>query len=192
MVTTLNAAKVTDMVRRLLGVTTDAFDALVVGCEPGALGTVMVPYLDGERTPNLPDATGWLGNLRSDTTPETVARAAVEGVLCGLLEGRDLITRQGVEEERRLILTGGAARSVAYRQVLADLSGREVWVCPIAESGAAGAAVQAASALTGKPIDTVAQRWAVPLELAARSRDDGQGVRAAYRGALRRVDFGDR
>ena len=83
-----------------------------------------MPYLDGERTPNLPRATGSLFGLRSDVTPAVVARAAIDGVLCGLLEGGDILATHGVRSDGRLILTGGAARSRAYRQALADFTGR--------------------------------------------------------------------
>ncbi|HWU62847.1 MAG TPA: FGGY family carbohydrate kinase, partial [Ensifer sp.] len=89
MVTTLNSAKVTDAFRRLLNVDVETFDVMALSTEPGSRGVVLVPYLDGERTPNLPDATGTLAGLRSDVEPGQLARAAVEGVICGLLEGGD-------------------------------------------------------------------------------------------------------
>jgi xylulokinase len=185
MVTTLNAAKVTDAVRRLLGLDTASFDALVLDTPAGAGGLVLVPYLDGERTPNLPRATGRLSGLRSDVTPGQFARAAVEGVLCGLLEGLDLLRAAGVVGgPGRLVLTGGAARSRAYRQVLADLAGRPVLVCPLAEAAAAGAAVQAAAALTGRAVADQAAAWRPTLELAAEpSVIDTAAVRTAYRAA---------
>src|ERR1700736_2475148 len=116
MMTTLNAAKVTDTFRRLLGVTPDQFDTLALSAPAGADGATLVPYLDGERTPNLPTATGQLVGLRNTATPATLARASVEGVLCGLLEGGDCLKRHGVSDRGRLILTGGASRSRAYRQ----------------------------------------------------------------------------
>lgn len=189
MVTTLNAAKVTDTMRRLLGVTTDQFDDLALSTPAGAGGLVLVPYLDGERTPDLPQATGSIFGLRTDATPALLARAAVEGVLCGLLEGGDRLAREGVTSEGRLILTGGAARSRSYRQVLADLTGRMVWTSPISEAAAGGAAVQAAAALTGRSAAAIAAEWAAPLVLVAepdpvqssRARD----VRDAYRMAIR-------
>ena len=85
MITTLNAAKVTDFFRRLFGVDTKRFDAMALAAEPrGSGGVIVVPYLDGERTPNLPGARGQVMGLRSDTTPGQIGRAAVEGVLCGL------------------------------------------------------------------------------------------------------------
>lgn len=178
MITTLNAAKVTDAFRRLLGLTTERFDELALSAPAGAGGLVLVPYLDGERTPDRPDATGALLGLRTDATPALVARAALEGVLCGLLDGGDRLAAAGVGAEGRLILTGGAARSRSYRQVLADLTGRTVWTSPMVEAAAGGAAVQAAAALTGRPSAEIAAAWAPELTAVAEP-DPAQGARAA-------------
>lgn len=167
MVTTLNAAKVTDTFRRLLGATVDEFDALALSAPAGSDGLVLIPYLDGERTPNLPFARGTLSGLSTATSRACLARAAIEGVVCGLLEGGELLKRNGVAADGRLIVTGGGSRSRSYRQILADLTGRSVWICPIAETAAAGAAVQAAAALTGTPSQDIAAAWAKPLECVA-------------------------
>jgi xylulokinase len=187
MITTLNAAKVTDCFRRLLGVEPERFDALALEAGMGADGLVLVPYLDGERTPNLPLATGQLTGLRSNTTPAAVARAAVEGVLCGLLDGRDFLREAGPAMNGRLILTGGAAKSRAYRQILADLTGEPVRRCALHEAAANGAAVQAAAAFTGRTAATVAADWAPPLEIAAEPQPgvDATVARAAYRVAAK-------
>ena len=192
MVTTLNAAKVTDTFRRLLGLSTDSFDELALACPPGANGLVVVPYLDGERTPNLPNATGTIRGLRTDMTPAHMARAVVEGVLCNLLEGGDRLKSAGIRNDGRLILTGGAARSRAYRQILADLTGRSVWISPMVESAAAGAAVQATAALTGSDIRDISESWALPLECVAEPAQERaacrEDVRAAYRKVAKAVD----
>ena len=190
MITTLNAAKVTDFFRRLFGVDTQRFDAMVLAAEPGSGGVVIVPYLDGERTPNLPQATGQVTGLRSDTTPGQIGRAAVEGVLCGLLDGRDRLRAAGARMDGRLILTGGAARSHAYQQLLADLTGETVYVSALAEAAAAGAAVQAAAALAGRTTEAIAREWAPDLVHAAdpRSHVDAAAIRGAYRRAAERVE----
>ena len=167
MVTTANSAKVTDTFRRILNVDTATFDAMALATEPGARGVVLVPYLDGERSPNLPDATGTLRGLRSDLMPGQLARAAVEGVICGILQGGDALIAHGLPHEDRLIVTGGASRSAAYRQILADLTGRQVWTCDLAEGAAAGAAVQAAAALTGRSTAEVAADWAPACSVVA-------------------------
>jgi len=162
---------------------------MALAAEPGAAGIVVIPYLDGERTPNLPGSTGQVQGLRSNTSPGQIARAAVEGVLCSLLEGRDLLRAAGAQMTGRLILTGGAARSRAYQQVLADLTGQPVYLSRLDEAAGAGAAVQAAAALTGRAIQSVARGWAPDLTLAAtpQPRIDAGAIRAGYREAAARV-----
>lgn len=121
LVCTLNATKVTDTMARLLGVDSSGLDALALAAPPGAGGLVLVPHLDGERTPNRPDATGTLTGLRTDASREQLARAAVEGVVCNLLAGADELTRWVPNlATGRIFLIGGGARSAAYRQVVAD------------------------------------------------------------------------
>jgi xylulokinase len=157
LVCTLNAAKVLDAVARLLGVDHAAFDALVLAAEPGAGGSVLLPYFDGERTPNLPTATGTWTGLRSDVTREQLARAAVEGVVCGMLEALDALRRHAPVES--VTLTGGAARSAAVRRVFAMLCDLPVVTADADEAVASGAAVQAAAVATGSSHAEVAARW---------------------------------
>jgi xylulokinase len=88
---TLNATKVTEAVRNLLVVDHEGLDMLAQQAGPGAGGLTFLPYLDGERTPNRPDATGVLAGLRSDVTRADLARAAFEGVVCGLLDAYDAL-----------------------------------------------------------------------------------------------------
>ncbi|MDR1875095.1 MAG: hypothetical protein LBQ90_08820 [Synergistaceae bacterium] len=181
MVTTLNAAKVTDEFRRLLGVDAATFDEMALSAPPGSGGLTLLPYLDGERTPNLPFARGSLHGLRTDATREELARAAVEGVVCGLLEGRDALVKSGVRFGGRFILTGGAARSRSYRQILADMTGEEILTCTVPETVAAGACVQAAAAFFGVETAEMSERWAFPLELAAvPSEKRDESVRTKY------------
>jgi xylulokinase len=180
---TLNAAKVTDAMARLLDVSHGELTDLALAAPAGAGGVVLVPYLDGERTPNRPDATGSIVGLRSDVSREQLARAAFEGVVCGLLDALDAVGAAGVHTDGRLLLVGGGARSAAYRQVLADLSGRPVTVVDEGDHVAAGACVQAAAALTGAEPSEVAASWArgqgtvIDPDLAV----DREAVRAAYR-----------
>jgi len=149
LVCTLNATKVTDAIAGLLGVEAMRLDALALDASAGAGGVTVVPYFDGERTPDRPDATGTISGLRSDVTREQLARAAYEGVVCGLLEALDALGAVGVDIGGRLLLLGGGARSPAFRRVLADLAGRPVTVPAPREHVATGACVQAAAALHG-------------------------------------------
>jgi xylulokinase len=158
LVCTLNATKVTEAVRRLLGIDHEQLDRLALAGGPGAGGLTLLPYLDGERTPDRPNASGVLAGLRSDVQREQLARAAVEGVVCGLLDGLDALTALA-PSGGQLILVGGGARSRAYRQVLADLSGRDVLVPSIREQVATGACVQAAATATSVEPADVAEAW---------------------------------
>jgi sugar (pentulose or hexulose) kinase len=115
LVCTFNAARVLDATARMLGVSLDELSRLALSTAPGADGLVLVPYLDGERTPNRPDATGALHGLTGrNTTPAHLARAAVEGLLCGLADGLadglDALRSQGVEVSRALLVGGEHGR----------------------------------------------------------------------------------
>src|SRR5690606_32024620 len=104
LVCTLNAARLLSATAGMLGTDLAGLDRLALAAEPGAGGLVLLPYLDGERTPDLPDATGTLTGLtRAAMTPENLARAAVEGMLCGLADGVDALRAQGVPVRRVLL-----------------------------------------------------------------------------------------
>ncbi|GIH27474.1 xylulokinase [Acrocarpospora phusangensis] len=148
LVCTLNAARVLDATARILGVGTDEFSELALSAPAGADGLVLVPYLEGERTPNRPDATGSVHGLRlANATPAHLARAAVEGMLCGLGDALDAL---GITPNR-ILLIGGGARSAAVRQIAPSVFGCSVRVPPPGEYVADGAARQAAWLLAGTP-----------------------------------------
>lgn len=186
LVCTLNATLVTDAVARLLGADRAHFDALALAASAGAGGVTLVPYFDGERTPDRPDATGMLTGLRSDVTPEQVARAAVEGVVCSLLGGLDALRDAGVAVDHgRLLLVGGGARSAAFRQVLAGLAQRVVVVPDGNEHVALGACVQAAARQSARPIAEVQAAWGLGAGTVVDPEPgvDAVSVRAAYASA---------
>jgi xylulokinase len=161
LVCTLNATKVTEWAVGLAGAKTSDLDRIGALAPPGANGVVLVPYLDGERTPLLPNATGTLSGLRTTTTIADVVRASVEGVVSGLLSGVDALERCGVDVDGRLLAVGGGARSALYRQVLADLSSRQILTLdPAVDRVAVGAAAQAAAAVSGTSPDLVGAAWA--------------------------------
>lgn len=159
LVCTLNAARVLTSTADMLGVSMEEFTNLALSAPAGSEGLVFVPYLDGERTPNLPNATGTLvGLTRRNMSPEYLARAAVEGMLCSLIDAVDALREQGVHPER-LILIGGAAQNPAVQEVARTLVGIPVMVAapppsdstePPNEQVADGAARQAAWALLGE------------------------------------------
>lgn len=149
LIATLNAARVLDATAGLLGVDHHELTELALSAPPGADGLVLVPYFEGERTPNLPQARATLSGMSLATTDRPhLARAAVEGMLCGLADGLDAIRGQGVAM-RRALLVGGAAQSRAVALAAAQVLDVPVEVPEPGEYVAAGAAAQAAWALTG-------------------------------------------
>ncbi len=150
LIATLNAARVLDAVATMLRVDFDELSRLALAAPPGAGGLVLVPYFEGERTPDRPDSTGALHGLQlANLTPSHLARAAVEGLLCGLADGLDALIGQGVRVDR-VILIGGGARSLAVRRIAPAILARPVSVPPAGEYVADGAARQAAWALRGE------------------------------------------
>jgi len=146
---TLNAARVLDAAARMTRTDHEEFGRLALSVPAGADGLVLVPYLEGERTPNRPDATGALHGMRlANTTAAHLARAAVEGMLCALADGLDALREQGVPVER-IWLIGGGAQSEAVRRIAPAVLGMDVHVPAPGEYVADGAARQAAWALTG-------------------------------------------
>ena len=181
LVCTLNATRVTDAVAAWLGLDPAGMAAAALEAPPGAAGTVLVPYFDGERTPNRPDATGTLHGLRTGTTRADLARAAHEGVVCGLLAGVDALRAAGAAAGGRWHLVGGGARSPAYRRVTADLAQAPIRVPAAAEIVAAGACVQAA-AQAGLPLTEAPEAWALGAgpEVDPDPAIDAPAIRATY------------
>ena len=150
LVCTLNAARVLVTVADLLGRSLAELDELALSAQPGAGGLTLLPYLDGERTPNLPDARGLLAGLtRANASAANLARAAVEGMLGGIADALHALRAQDVPVDR-VLLIGGAAQSRAVRAVAPALFGAPVSVPRPAEYVALGAARQAAWALSGE------------------------------------------
>ncbi|WP_315637187.1 MULTISPECIES: xylulokinase [Microbacterium] len=172
LVATLNAARVLDAIAGLLGVGHEELARLALAAPPGAGGLVLQPYFEGERTPNLPDATATLfGMSLASTRRETLARAAVEGLLCSLADGLDAIRRCEVGATR-VLLIGGAARNPAVGRIAAQVFDIPVEVPGIEEAVARGAAVQAAWALTGaRPPWDDAQAQTFPVDHQALIRE---------------------
>lgn len=144
LVATLNAARVIDVTAALLGVTHGEFSDLALQAAPGADGLALLPYFEGERTPNLPDATASLSGMTlASTTRANLARASVEGMLRGLGAGLDALRALGIPLERALLI-GGGAQSEAVRHIAPEILRLEVVVPEPGEYVALGAARQAA------------------------------------------------
>ena len=169
LIATLNAARVLDAVSRLLDVNHDELGRLALEAEPGSGGSVLHPYFEGERTPNLPNATATLSGLTlASATRTNLARAAIEGMLCGLADGLDAVLAQGVVA-KRLLLIGGAAQNRAVSTIAAQVFDVPVEVPEPAEYVALGAAVQAAWAHTGER-----PQW--PIRVTTRPAADHRAV----------------
>ena len=146
---TLNAARILDAATQILGKTHAEVGALALSAKPGANGLSLLPYFEGERTPNRPQANGVFSGMNlSNSNPADIARAMVEGMLCGLVDAVDALEKLDVDV-KRIILIGGAAKNPAVSQIASALFGREVLVPPAGEYVANGAARQAAWALLG-------------------------------------------
>ncbi len=158
LVCTLNAARVLDSISGLLGVSHSELSDLALAAKPGAGGVVLVPYFEGERTPNLPEARASISGLTlTNNTRENLARAAIEGMLCGLNAGLEALLEAGVEC-KRIILVGGAAASPAVQQIAGEIFGVPVLIPTPGEYVANGAARQAASVALGR-----AATWPVAM-----------------------------
>jgi xylulokinase len=144
---------------------------------------VVLPFFDGERTPNLPNASASIIGLRHTTSPEEILLGAYQGAVVGLLDALDMIGRHssGIGAGAPLILVGGGSKGVAWQQVVRAISGRAIEIPETDELVARGAAAQATALLTGEQPDGVARRWntrrgtrleAVPADDRARERID--------------------
>lgn len=146
----------------MLGVDHHQLSELALAAPPGSDGLVLVPYLDGERTPNLPRATGSLHGLtRHNMTAGHVARAAVEGMLCGLAQGLEAMSASG-PQPTSVMLIGGASTSEAVRRIAPTVFGLPVVIPSASEYVADGAARQAAWALEGGGVPPVWSDAAAP------------------------------
>lgn len=179
---TLNAARVINAGASALNVSLDQFAELALSAQPGSEGLVLLPFLDGERTPNLPTAKGSMHGLtRNNLTPANFARACIEGMLCSLAEASDVITNFGKGTvPNRVVLIGGAAASKAVQEIAATLFKVPIHIPPAAEYVADGAARQAAWALSGseKP-----PAWEI-VGTVVKEVNYQETVRNAYRSAF--------
>jgi xylulokinase len=172
---TLNATLAIERLAGWLGIGLEAV-------EPSG-GVVVLPYLDGERTPDHPLAAGLVTGLRHSTTPGAILMAAYEGAVASLVTALDEIGRRGapLDDEAPIVLVGGGARGSTWRSVVARLTGRAIVLATEQELVAYGAAAQAAALLTGEDPVAIARRWSGERErpLPAGPRDDATLARVA-------------
>jgi xylulokinase len=147
---TLNAAKVFATIAKTLNVNLDEFAALALKAKSGAEGLRLLPHFDGERTPNRPNARGsYLGITNENLTRENLARAAIEGVIAGMIYAANSLKREGFIPSR-ILLIGGAAKNKAVQEITASMFASPIHLPNPGEYVADGAAKQAAWALSGE------------------------------------------
>jgi xylulokinase len=140
---TMNCTLSTELLRGLLDTDLEEFETALRETRPGANGVLTLPFFNGERTPNLPDAKGCILGLDStNCLPRNLLRSATEGASYGLRLGIDALREQGVEV-KEIHLTGGGSNSPGWRQMLADICQAPVTLLTPDEGAAFGAAMQA-------------------------------------------------
>ena len=153
---TMNATNVVNSMLGTLGLGLDSFDRLLNESEPGASGITVLPFLNGERTPDLPHARGSVSSVSAvNLSAANLFRATVEGITFGVLQGLDALLDGATAS--RILLIGGGAKSASWRQMVADASGLQVEVPLVEEAGCLGAAIQAMAAYTGRSIAQIAE-----------------------------------
>ncbi len=150
---TMNCTVATEIMRGLLNTDLECFEAHLRESERGANGVLTVPFFNGERTPNLPNAKGCVLGLDSrNMTSENLLRSAVEGATFALRYGIEELKELGIRADE-IVLTGGGAKSPTWRQVVADVCDAPVTVLQQGEGAAFGAALQALAMLEGPECD---------------------------------------
>lgn len=172
---TMNVTVATELTKRTFGMSTEELNRAAEDVPAGAEGLMLLPYFEGERTPDVPDGTGvWFGYSGRTATPGHFARAAMEGATLGLGYGYRRLRELGIEA-REIRLTGGGSRSALWRGIVADVFGAPV-VCTTEPEGAAlGAALQAMAAAGAASIAEACAR-AVALDPATRAEPDAGRV----------------
>jgi sugar (pentulose or hexulose) kinase len=200
---TMNVTVATEMVREDFGWSHEKFGAEAARVPAGSRGLLLLPYFEGERTPNVPDGTGvWFGVNQKTFEAGHFARAAMEGVTLGMNYGLRRLAELGVKPTQ-IRATGGGAKSKVWRQIMADVFDAEVVTLKVSEGAAYGAALQALwcwrlqqgdkvsiSDLTDRFVELNTGERAEPDSKAAAVYHDLQGIQdemsVALRGAFKR------
>ena len=164
---TMNVTVATELIRQMFGWDHARMEREISSVPAGAAGLLFLPYLQGERTPSLPEGCGVLhGMSTANTTPAHLARAVMEGVTLGMAYGLRRMEELGVKPDT-IRLTGGGSNSVVWRQICADIFGYAVVTLRSPEGGALGAAIQALATARGVGVEELAARLA-PVDEASR------------------------
>jgi xylulokinase len=177
---TMNCTLATELMRELFGLSLEQMEAAVAAVPPGSGGAMLLPYFNGERVPDLPQAKGSiLGLDPSNTRPGNLLRATMESVAYGLNLGMAALTELKMPA-KKVRLVGGGAKSAVWRQICADVFGLEVEVVAVEEAAALGAALQALWTLEGGKPESLAALQARHVTLDASRAAKPGSARAAY------------
>ena len=180
LVCTMNVTVATEAAKNLFGWTHAQLDEAILTVPPGADGLLFLPYLQGERTPNLPHGTGVFHGLTTRTmTPAHMARATMEGATMGLAYGLERMKTLGIAPTE-ICLTGGGSKSAAWRQICADVFGCRVVTLMEAEGAALGAAIQALAAVETTKSENI-NAWSNQLVQRQPARDGRAGCQSGLR-----------
>ncbi|MDA3026540.1 MAG: xylulokinase [Actinomycetota bacterium] len=169
LVCTLNSAKVTDLFASLLNLSLNEFGDLALTGSNSANRPILVPWIDGERTPNRPNSRASFHQIDNKFSRQDLARAAFEGVIFGIVSALQRFEEYKIPI-KRLIVTGGGSNSPAYLQFLADVMEMPVHVADVKDAAAVGIAIQAAALVKNEPVRDLVQQWAPEIVLFANPR----------------------
>lgn len=179
----LNCTRVLDVVAGMFGIGRPEALERAGATQPGAGGLLLLPYFEGERTPNLPNAEGALHGLTDESVkPDLLLRAAVDGVAAGLAYCVEALDRVGITSDTATVVGGGSASPV-WQHAVADATGLRVQVRGGGEHVARGAAIQAAAVARQEPVVAIASRWRPEIVAEVEPRS---GRREAFRLEARR------
>ncbi|MFC6296522.1 xylulokinase [Pseudomonas sp. CCM 7893] len=177
LICTMNLTNASGVIRELFELDLARFNALVAQAPIGADGVSMLPFLNGERVPALPHATGsLLGLTMTNLTRANLCRAVVEGTTFGLRYGLDLLRETGLQSQS-IRLIGGGSKSPVWRQMVADIMNTEVICTEQSEAAALGAAIQAAWSQSGESLAALCLRC-VSVDPTSRTLPDATSVNA--------------
>jgi sugar (pentulose or hexulose) kinase len=172
---TMNVTVATEMLRKYFGWTHNEYDKAAKKIAVGSDGLLLIPYLEGERTPNVPDGTGvFLGVSQRTFSGPHFARATMEGVTLGMNYGLNRLRKLGIAP-KQIRATGGGAQSAVWRQIMADIFDAEVVCTQTAEGAAYGGALQAMGASSGEPIADLSDKF-VKLDKKTLARPKAKNV----------------
>jgi len=171
LICTLNCAKVTDLFAKIMNVSIQEFGDLALQGSNKANRPILIPWIDGERTPNRPKDRASLHQIDNNLSRFDLARAAFEGVIFGIVSAIEKFEKFNIPM-KRLIVTGGGSNSPAYLQFLADVMQMPVHLAEIKDAAATGIAIQAAALVKNQPVRELVNQWAPELKASVNPRTD--------------------